>query len=103
MPRKFSVMGMSCAACVARVEKAVSKVDGVDSCSLNLLTNSMLVDGNATDDAIISAVVSAGYRARSQNAKAEERGDETPSETKGMLKRLISSAVFLIVLMYVSM
>ena len=61
--RKFDISGMSCAACSARVEKAVSSLDGVNECSVNLLTNSMTVTGEASDDEIISAVKKAGYGA----------------------------------------
>ena len=64
MQRKYDVTGMSCAACSARVEKAVSKVDGVQSCSVNLLTNSMQVEGTASPETIIKAVEDAGYGAK---------------------------------------
>ena len=68
--RKFDVSGMSCAACSARVEKAVGSLDGVDACAVNLLTNSMTVEGEATDEAIIDAVTKAGYSARPANEKS---------------------------------
>ncbi len=100
--KKFDVKGMSCAACSARVEKAVNKVDGVTACSVSLLTNSMQVDGKASDEAIIKAVEAAGYRAnvKGEAAKPKEQADEA---TKGLLARMISSAVVLVALMYVSM
>ena len=66
--RQFSVSGMSCAACSARVEKAVSQTEGVSLCSVNLLTNSMTVEGSATDEAIIAAVTAAGYGASVKTA-----------------------------------
>ncbi len=106
--QQFTVKGMSCAACVARVEKAVNAVDGVTSCSVNLLTNSMGVEGNATPEMIISAVEKAGYGALPKSG--EERVNTTRSEeefadreTPKLVKRLVSSLVFLILLMYVSM
>lgn len=104
--KKFNVTGMSCAACSARVEKAVSEVEGVKSCSVNLLTNSMLVEGNATDECIISAVEKAGYGAavfgaeKGQNLKKEQLKDNA---TPLLMKRLIASVGFLVALMYVSM
>ncbi len=111
---QYNVTGMSCAACSARVEKAVSKVEGVTACSVSLLTNSMGVEGTASPQAIIKAVTDAGYGAsvkgagaqktvsQSEKLKAEEealRDTETPK----LKKRLITSAVFLIILMYFSM
>ncbi|MBQ7986197.1 MAG: heavy metal translocating P-type ATPase [Clostridia bacterium] len=103
--RKFTVTGMSCAACSARVEKAVSHVSGVTACSVNLLTNSMTVDGTATDAEIISAVENAGYGATSLSVKKEqaESNSVPQDESKPLIKRLIYSALFLIVLMYFSM
>lgn len=101
--RKFTVTGMSCAACSARVEKAVSAVDGVDSCTVNLLTNSMSVEGKASDGQIINAVKAAGYGASSAD---KGRSDETKlpqSQTASLVKRLVCSSVFLAALMYVSM
>ena len=70
--KQFNVTGMSCAACSARVEKAVKSVDGVSDCSVNLLTESMSVDGNASSEEIISAVVNAGYGATEKNAKSKK-------------------------------
>ena len=94
--KQFSVTGMTCAACSARVEKAVSSVSGVSSCAVNLLTNSMTVEGTATDKAIEDAVIKAGY-----GIKGTDRPDN--AEEKGLRTRLVSSLVLLIVLMYFSM
>ena len=112
--RKFNVEGMSCAACSARVERAVSALDGVESCSVSLLTNSMGVVGNASDEEIIAAVEAAGYGASLQKpegkahgeggaALSKKNGDTAPSEIAALRGRLISSAVFLLILMYISM
>ena len=105
--KKFNVEGMSCAACVSRVEKAVSKVDGVTDCSVSLLTNSMTVEGEASESDIISAVTSAGYSADvfgNKNTKEKAADDPLKDTQTPMLKRrLIASVGFLIVLMYVSM
>ena len=104
--KQYEVSGMSCAACSARVEKAVSALDEVDKCSVNLLTNSMVVEGSADDKTIISAVEKAGYGARLKGAdKAEEtKGDALKdTETPALIKRLVSSSAFLAVLMYFSM
>ena len=104
---KYDVTGMTCAACSARVEKAVSSLDDVSSCSVNLLTNSMIVDGEATSEEIIKAVENAGYGASLQGSKTEKknnRADELKdNETPKMVKRLVASVVLLIPLMYVSM
>ncbi len=102
--QKFKVTGMSCAACSARVEKAVSAVKGVKTCAVNLLTNSMVVEGDVPDSEIIKAVEGAGYGASADNGKEPEKKEETENaETKKILLRLISSAVFLSALMYISM
>ncbi len=103
--QKFNVTGMSCAACVTRVEKAVSKVEGVEECSVSLLTNSMVVQGSASDSAIISAVVAAGYGASVEGEKSNAKTDDPlkDTETPKLKRRLIASLGFLIVLMYVSM
>lgn len=103
--RKFTITGMSCAACSARVEKAVSGLSGVVECSVNLLTNSMTVAGSATDAEIIKAVTDAGYGAISASAKTGRTTEKntTEEESKALIKRLISSVSFLIVLMYFSM
>jgi len=98
---------MSCAACQARVEKAVSNVPGVENCSVSLLTNSMGVEGTASADDIIKAVEKAGYGARSKNASANTYAAEEEmlrdTETPVLKKRLISSVAVLVVLMYFSM
>lgn len=110
--KQYTVTGMSCAACSARVEKAVSKVDGVTSCSVSLLTNSMGVEGTAADEAIIKAVEEAGYGASLKGAKtgqvqkagtANEEEILKDRETPLLKKRLLSSLGFLLVLMYFSM
>ncbi len=102
--KQYNVTGMSCAACVARVEKAVLSVDGVESCSVSLLTNSMGVEGSASESAIIEAVKSAGYGAAPKGAKKSTAEDElADKETPVLLGRLISSLAFLILLMYISM
>ena len=116
---QYNITGMSCAACQARVEKAVSKLPGVDSCAVSLLTNSMSVEGSADSAEIIKAVEAAGYGAL-------KRGNESPSfsdgsvsdgkslyaeeeealrdkETPVLKKRLVSSVAFLLILMYLSM
>ena len=102
---QFNVTGMSCAACVTRVEKAVLKVSGVTSCAVSLLTNSMGVEGNFSVDDVISAVTDAGYTAsfKGQKAKADESDMFKDRETPALKKRLWSSVVFLVVLMYFSM
>ena len=104
---QYDVTGMSCAACSARVEKAVGKVKGVTSCSVSLLTNSMGVEGTASPQEIISAVEKAGYGARLKGAKTENNdtdgGSLRDTETPGLRKRLIASIVFLVILMYFSM
>lgn len=104
--KQFDVTGMSCAACSARVEKAVSKVSGVTQCSVNLLTNSMSVEGSAKENDIIDAVVKAGYGAslKGQSITTEEKEDALKDTlTPALKKRLLLSAVFLVLLMYVSM
>lgn len=104
--KEYDVGGMGCAACSARVEKAVLEVAGVSSCSVSLLTNSMLVEGTASDDAIVSAVENAGYTAckRKTKRKATDEDDSlADKETPVLLKRLLASFGFLILLMYLSM
>lgn len=104
--KKFNVTGMSCAACSSRVEKAVSKVEGVQSCSVSLLTNSMGVEGSASDESIIAAVEKAGYGASVAGAE-KKQSDETDQlkdkDTPVLMHRLIASVGFLVVLMYISM
>lgn len=111
--KQFNVTGMSCAACSARIEKAVSKVSGVKSCSVSLLTNSMGVEGEASDSQIIEAVVNAGYGASVKSSgtnggsEAKKSADSEDAlqdrETPLLIKRLLSSIVFLLPLMYISM
>ncbi|MBQ8409218.1 MAG: heavy metal translocating P-type ATPase [Clostridia bacterium] len=107
--RKFNVTGMSCAACSARVEKAVEAVEGVELCSVNLLTNSMGVEGKASDQAIIAAVEAAGYGAHAADGSTEKAAKENSSdalenkEIPVLRNRLIASAGFLLLLMYISM
>ena len=104
---QYTVTGMSCAACSARVEKAVNAVPGVTSCSVSLLTNSMGVEGTASASAIVKAVQEAGYGASPKAAAAETPSAELDAladhETPRLRKRLIASLVFLAVLMYFSM
>ncbi|MCQ2407585.1 MAG: heavy metal translocating P-type ATPase [Oscillospiraceae bacterium] len=103
---QYNVTGMSCAACSARVEKAVNAVPGVESCAVSLLTNSMGVEGSASPDAIIQAVTNAGYGASVKGTEKTAVPDSdvlTDAETPKLLRRLIVSAVFLLILMYFSM
>ena len=107
---QYNVTGMSCAACSARVEKAVKKVPGVTSCSVSLLTNSMGVEGTASPAAILSAVQEAGYGASPKSASASKAADTSADldaladrETPKLKHRLIASLGFLLVLMYFSM
>ncbi len=123
--KQYIVTGMTCAACSARVEKAVSKVEGVENCSVSLLTNSMGVEGSASDEAIIKAVIDAGYGASLKGSAGERVAsagsagksasvasshshdgiDESlrDRETPLLIKRLVASIIFLLPLMYVSM
>lgn len=114
--KQYTVTGMSCAACSARVEKAVSKVNGVTSCSVSLLTNSMGVEGSATDAQIVEAVEQAGYGAspkgtETANGRANNSLEQLKAaqdalvdrETPKLVNRLIASLIFLVVLMYFSM
>ena len=100
--KQYDVTGMACAACSARVEKAVSKVPGVTSCSVNLLTNSMGVEGTATDSQIIDAVVAAGYGASVKGGADQGTSDQDTSvhrasdqKEPSLKKRLISSIILL--------
>lgn len=103
----YNITGMSCAACSTRVEKAVSKLEGVTSCSVSLLTNSMSVEGSAADSDIIAAVEAAGYGAAKKGSekKPVSADDDflTDKETPALKKRLLSSIIFLVILMYFSM
>ena len=102
--RKFKVTGMSCAACSARVQKAVSDIDGVESCEVNLLTADMAVEGDIPDEQIIAAVKKAGYGAYPAGKGAKEApGKEAEEATKKLLFRFIVSLIILFPLMYVSM
>jgi Cu2+-exporting ATPase len=102
--RKFKVTGMSCAACSARVQKAVSDLDGVRSCEVNLLTADMTVEGDIPDGQIIAAVKKAGYGAYAAGGEAKTApGKEAEEETKKLLFRFIVSLIILLPLMYVSM
>lgn len=105
--KQYNVTGMSCASCVARVEKAVNKVNGVTSCSVNLLTNSMSVDGDVKSSDVINAVEKAGYGASLKgNSSKENKTNDEPlkdTETPKLKKRLFSSLAFLLLLMYISM
>ena len=106
--KQYSITGMSCAACSARVEKAVLNVSGVTSCSVNLLTNSMSVEGTASEKEIISAVEKAGYGATQKGVRQDIVSDKSEKEPEdkelsALKHRLIASIVFLIVLMYFSM
>lgn len=106
---KYDIIGMSCAACVARVEKAVNAVDGVTECAVNLLTNSMIVSGTASAEKIIKAVTDAGYGAqpvKATNSSKKNTHNSDPlqdKESPALLKRLFWSLGFLLILMYFSM
>ena len=110
--RQFNVTGMSCAACQARVEKAVKAVPGVQSCAVNLLTNSMGVEGSADSGDIIRAVEAAGYGASVNDGEEKSKGQSErqkrsdslqDAETPKMKRRLAASVILLVPLMYVSM
>lgn len=103
--KQFDITGMSCAACSARVEKAVLKLNGVTECSVSLLTNSMGVEGTASDSEIINAVQKAGYGASVAGAEknTEAEKNEFDSETSALKTRFLTSVGFLVVLMYFSM
>ena len=112
---KYNVSGMSCAACQARVEKVVSNLEGVDSCTVSLLTNSMVVEGNADSSKIIAAVEDAGYGAKLSNPNpssekksilnklASQEEELKDKETPKLIRRLVFSFIFLFILMYFSM
>ena len=106
--KQFNVTGMSCAACSARVEKAVNQVQGVTACSVSLLTNSMGVEGTASDQEIIAAVTAAGYGASVKGTTAQTKAEPpeealADKETPVLKRRLFTSLGFLVVLMYFSM
>ncbi|MBR5381097.1 MAG: cation transporter, partial [Oscillospiraceae bacterium] len=107
--RQYTVTGMTCAACSARVEKAVSKVEGVENCAVSLLTNSMGVEGTAEPAAVIAAVEASGYGAslkgearRKEASLAEEEALLEDRETPALMRRLVWSLAFLAALMYLS-
>ncbi|MBR2988933.1 MAG: heavy metal translocating P-type ATPase [Clostridia bacterium] len=99
--RKFQVTGMSCAVCATKVEKVVLDLDGIEKCSVNLLTGVLAVEGTATDESIVRAVEGAGYGVK--NSKQNSAEVKADNETKSLISRLISSCVLVIALMYVSM
>ena len=104
--KKYKITGMSCAACVAAVDRAVRRVSGVDGCEINLLLGSMTVTGDTSSDEIISAVRSAGYGAATDNGEENSGVEEKSPERESIMrivKRLIPSSVLLIILMYISM
>ena len=103
--KQFNVTGMSCAACSARIEKAVSALDGVESCAVNLLTNSMGVSGDVSPEKIIEAVEAAGYGAslKGENKVSSDKKVLKDKETPKLVLRLVSSLFFLVILMYFSM
>ena len=107
--KQYAVTGMTCAACVARVEKAVKKVEGVEDCAVSLLTNSMGVEGSADPAAVIAAVENAGYNASVKNEEKKDAGVSADAalledkETPALRRRLIASLGFLAALMYLSM
>lgn len=98
--RKFKITGMSCAACSNRIEKTISKIDGIDSCNVNLLTNTMTITGNASNELIISKVLSIGYGASIYDNDIKLAS--TNSEAKKIIKRLIISGILLLLLLYIS-
>ena len=100
---QYNVTGMSCAACSARVEKAVKALSGVEVCTVNLLTNSMTVSGSVSEEAVIKAVEKAGYGAVLAGKEIKSNEDRTDDDVKRLVKRLACSLVFLILLMYISM
>ena len=100
---QYDVTGMSCAACSARVEKAAKTVEGVESCSVNLLTNTLTVEGTASDKTVMAAVKKAGYgiKPQKENSDKEDVGEE--KETRTLIKRLIASVILSLILMYIAM
>ncbi|MCQ2437930.1 MAG: cation transporter, partial [Clostridia bacterium] len=105
--KQYNVTGMSCAACSARVEKAVSSLDGVTSCSVSLLTNAMSVEGAVSAEKVIAAVEEAGYGCSEKGSKTAAASNESDAlvdrETPVLKRRLLTSIGFLLVLMYFSM
>ena len=101
--KQYNITGMSCAACANRIEKTVAHINGVDSCSVSLLTNSMGVEGTASSESIIQAIENIGYCASEKGVKKVKDDSLVDHETPKLKKRLITSLVFLILLMYLSM
>ena len=101
----FDVFGMSCAACSARVENAVSKLDSVVECQVNLLANSMTVEGDVSVESVINAVEKAGYSAKEKCAKSAEKENNSlqNKDKNDLVKGLVASVVLMIFLMYLSM
>lgn len=101
--KQYNITGMSCAACANRIEKTVTHIDGVESCSVSLLTNSMGVEGTASSESIIQAIENIGYGASEKGVKKVKDDSLEDHETPKLKKRLITSLVFLLLLMYLSM
>lgn len=101
--KQYSITGMSCAACANRIEKTVTHIDGVESCSVSLLTNSMGVEGTASSETIIQAIENIGYGASEKGVEKVKDDSLADHETPKLKKRLITSLVFLLLLMYLSM
>ena len=101
--KQYNITGMSCAACANRIEKTVAHINGVDSCSVSLLTNSMGVEGTASSESIIQAIENIGYGASEKGVEKVKDDSLVDHETQKLKKRLITSLVFLILLMYLSM
>ena len=102
--QKYEVGGMMCAACSARVEKAVNAVEGVESCNVNLLMNSLSVEGTADSKAVMAAVKKAGYTIKEEKEGKKEEADKAEENpVKPLIKRLVASSLVLLVLMYFSM
>lgn len=101
--KQYNITGMSCAACANRIEKTVAHINGVDSCSVSLLTNSMDVEGTASSESIIQAIENIGYGASEKGVEKVKDDSLVDHETPKLKKRLITSLVFLILLMYLSM
>lgn len=101
--KQYNITGMSCAACANRIEKTVTHIDGVESCSVSLLTNSMGVEGTASSESIIQAIENIGYGANEKGVEKVKDDSLVDHETPKLKKRLITSLVFLLLLMYLSM
>lgn len=101
--KQYNITGMSCAACANRIEKTVAHIDGVESCSVSLLTNSMGVEGTASSESVIQAIENIGYGASEKGVEKVKDDSLVDHETPKLKKRLITSLVFLLLLMYLSM